>query len=157
MTADPTLADVLAEVRLLRKELAARPAGRLMRAGTAAAYLGLTRRSFYRLVAAGRLPEGVEVGVGKRWDVRQLDRYADACRTRRPLRRLCRRRRLLRRRRQCRLRRRFLRRRRPSTGEGRDPRPHSGHRPPALPGRPDSITPRLINDFLLCQQDQARR
>ena len=83
MSPAATLEDVLAEVRRLRKALAERPAGRMLRARAAAAYLGTSRASFYRLVARGLLPDAVRTDVGRRWDVKQLDKYADACAKRR--------------------------------------------------------------------------
>lgn len=89
MPADPTLADLpalvvalAAEVRLLRAAVG-RPPARLIRAADAAAYLSMAESTFCELVTLGRLPQRVYTDAGPRWDVRQLDRYADACRTRR--------------------------------------------------------------------------
>lgn len=61
-----TIADVVHELRRLRRAIAGSQA-ELLSAPQAAAMLGLSTATLYRLVASGKLPPGIRVGGGRRW------------------------------------------------------------------------------------------
>ena len=50
----------------------------LIRAGEAARALGISRASFYKLRASGRLPLPVRLGRSKLWRVEELKDWTDA-------------------------------------------------------------------------------
>jgi predicted DNA-binding transcriptional regulator AlpA len=71
---EPSLSDLLAEVRQVRRMSAALLCGR-----DAAAFLGMDRTSFYRRVAAGVIPKAVRVGNGpRRWRRAELEKFVGA-------------------------------------------------------------------------------
>lgn len=75
----PTLADVMRELAALRAALAALVAER----GSVAAYvssreaaerLGISRATFHRQVAAGRLPAPIRLGKSSRWSWAEIEK-----------------------------------------------------------------------------------
>lgn len=77
VTADVSLADVLAELRRLRRAVAGTQA-ELIDAGAAAALFGVSRATFFRLVSAGKVTKPLTVGAGcKRWRRSELSKLIE--------------------------------------------------------------------------------
>lgn len=65
---------------------AASPVPMLLDAEQAAAYAGVSRSGWYRLVAAGVIPQAIRIeGVGPRWRRSDIDRWVERLRPSRKL------------------------------------------------------------------------
>lgn len=84
MPPEPTVADLVAELVAAVRDAGGRPLPLLLGVGDAAAFLGVSRAAFYRLIAAGELPAALDVpGCGPRWRRADLERWAAKLRPRR--------------------------------------------------------------------------